>query len=68
MTQATWLKLNRTQLEKVPDVLSNLKNLEHLQMSRNKLQNVHGELSDLPRLRSVIVRQNQVNYLKKNLL
>lgn len=60
MTQATWLKLNRNQLERVPDVLSNLKNLEHLQMTRNKLQNVHGELSDLPRLRSVIVRQNQV--------
>uniref|UniRef100_A0A915EFA2 Chaoptin n=1 Tax=Ditylenchus dipsaci TaxID=166011 RepID=A0A915EFA2_9BILA len=37
-----------------------LKNLEHLQMSRNKLQNVHGELSDLPLLRSVIVRQNEI--------
>ncbi|KAI1729403.1 gelsolin repeat domain-containing protein [Ditylenchus destructor] len=60
MTQATWLKLNRAQLERVPDVLSNLKNLEHLQMSRNKLQNVHGELSDLPLLRSVIVRQNEI--------
>ena len=38
MTQATWLKLNRTQLDRVPDVLSNLKKLEHLQMTRNKLQ------------------------------
>ena len=38
MTHATWLKLNKTQLEKVPDVLSNLKNLEHLQMINNKLQ------------------------------
>lgn len=60
MTQATWLKMNQAQLERVPDVLSNLKNLEHLQLTRNKLQNVHGELSDLPLLRSVIVRQNQV--------
>lgn len=32
-------------------------------MARNKLQNVHGELSDLPRLRSVIVRKNQVRRL-----
>jgi hypothetical protein len=38
MVQATWLKLNNTQLDRVPDVLSNLKNLEHLQMTRNKLQ------------------------------
>uniref|UniRef100_A0A915MJI6 Uncharacterized protein n=1 Tax=Meloidogyne javanica TaxID=6303 RepID=A0A915MJI6_MELJA len=60
MTQATWLKLNKTQLERVPDVLSNLKNLEHLQMINNKLQNVHGELSDLPLLRSVVVRKNQI--------
>lgn len=29
-------------------------------MSRNSLSSVHGELSDLPRLRSVIVRHNQV--------
>lgn len=38
MNQATWLKLNNTQMDRVPDVLSNLKNLEHLQMTRNKLQ------------------------------
>jgi Leucine-rich repeat (LRR) protein len=60
ITQATWLKLNNAQLEQVPECLSNLKNLEHLQMARNKLQNVHGELSDLPLLRSVIVRNNQI--------
>lgn len=64
MTQMTWLKLNRAQLEKVPDELSRLTNLEHLQMVRNKLTNVHGELSDLPHLRSVIVRNNQVNFIK----
>lgn len=46
----------------VPDELSRLSNLEHLQMSRNALTSVHGELSDLPRLRSVIVRHNQVSY------
>ena len=44
----------------MPDELSRLSNLEHLQMVRNKLSNVHGELSDLPHLRSVIVRQNQI--------
>uniref|UniRef100_A0A914W4B2 Gelsolin-like domain-containing protein n=1 Tax=Plectus sambesii TaxID=2011161 RepID=A0A914W4B2_9BILA len=60
MTQMTWLKLNRANLERVPDELSRLKNLEHLQMSRNALTSVHGELSDLPCLRSVIVRHNQV--------
>lgn len=31
-------------------------------MSRNSLTSVHGELSDLPRLRSVIVRHNNVSY------
>lgn len=46
--------------KQVPDELSRLTNLEHLQMTRNKLTSVHGELSDLPRLRSVIVRHNQV--------
>uniref|UniRef100_A0A914RCP2 Uncharacterized protein n=1 Tax=Parascaris equorum TaxID=6256 RepID=A0A914RCP2_PAREQ len=60
MTQMTWLKLNRASLDRVPDELSRLSNLEHLQMSRNTLTSVHGELSDLPRLRSVIVRHNQV--------
>uniref|UniRef100_A0A0N4Z6K5 Gelsolin-like domain-containing protein n=1 Tax=Parastrongyloides trichosuri TaxID=131310 RepID=A0A0N4Z6K5_PARTI len=60
MTQATWLKLNRTKLERVPDELSRMPNLEHLQMSRNNLTNVHGELSDLPRLRSVIVHHNNI--------
>ncbi|VDM71067.1 unnamed protein product, partial [Strongylus vulgaris] len=60
MTQMTWLKLNRAKLERVPDELSRCTNLEHLQMSRNFLSSVHGELSDLPRLRSVIVRHNQV--------
>ncbi|KAF8356657.1 fli-1 [Pristionchus pacificus] len=60
MTQMTWLKLNRSSLEKVPDELSRCANLEHLQMSRNSLTSVHGELSDLPRLRSVIVRHNNI--------
>ncbi|CAI4229081.1 unnamed protein product [Auanema sp. JU1783] len=60
MTSMTWLKLNRANLDKVPDELSRCDNLEHLQMAHNKLTSVHGELSDLPRLRSVIVRHNQV--------
>lgn len=76
MKQATWLYLNRflkniiirsiyamhsrTLLDQVPDVLSELKNLERLQMAWNGIQNVHGELSDLPLLRSIIFRHNQV--------
>jgi Leucine-rich repeat (LRR) protein len=64
MQHATWLKLNDTSLERVPDELSNLTKLEHLQMTRNKLQNVHGELSDLPKLRSVIFRRNQVYFCR----
>lgn len=68
MTHMSWLKLNRAQLERVPDELSRLTELEHLQMARNKLANVHGELSDLPHLRSVIVRHNQVNKFKMFIL
>lgn len=60
MTQMTWLKLNKTKLEQVPDELSRCANLEHLQMAHNHLTSVHGELSDLPRLRSVIVRDNNL--------
>lgn len=60
MTQMTWLKLNDSKLEQVPDELSRCANLEHLQMAHNQLISVHGELSDLPRLRSVIVRDNNV--------
>lgn len=48
----------------VPDELSRLTNLEHLQMTCNTLSSVHGELSDLPRLRSVIVRHNQVRKIE----
>lgn len=33
-------------------------------MTCNTLSSVHGELSDLPRLRSVIVRHNQVRKIK----
>ena len=35
MQHATWLKLNNTALERVPDELSNLTKLEHLQMYVN---------------------------------
>lgn len=45
----------------MPDELSNLTDLEHLQMVHNELTSVHGELSDMPRLRSVIVRHNKVS-------
>ncbi|CAB3403082.1 unnamed protein product [Caenorhabditis bovis] len=53
MVQMTWLKLNKSKLEQVPDELSRCNNLEHLQMAHNQLTSVHGELSDLPRLRSL---------------
>lgn len=62
------MKLNRTNLDRVPNELSQLKNLEHLQMTRNNLTSVHGELSDLPCLRSIIVRHNQARLETKNLL
>ncbi|KAF7636898.1 hypothetical protein Mgra_00003638 [Meloidogyne graminicola] len=56
MTQATWLKLNKTQLERVPDVLSNLKNLEHLQMINNKLQiKTSGIPTDIFRMKDLTI-------------
>ncbi|KRZ40314.1 Protein flightless-1 -like protein [Trichinella pseudospiralis] len=60
MSVLRWLKLNHTNLDKLPEELSSLKNLEHLQMTHNALSSVHGELSDLPCLRSVVVRNNQI--------
>ncbi|KRX42887.1 Protein flightless-1 -like protein [Trichinella murrelli] len=60
MAVLRWLKLNHTNLDKLPEELSSLKNLEHLQMTHNALSSVHGELSDLPCLRSVVVRNNQI--------
>ncbi len=61
------MKLNDVQLDRVPDELSRLKSLEHLQMTKNSLTSVHGEVSDLPALRSVIVRRNQVVFFHDSL-
>uniref|UniRef100_A0A5S6QHV9 Gelsolin-like domain-containing protein n=1 Tax=Trichuris muris TaxID=70415 RepID=A0A5S6QHV9_TRIMR len=60
MVGLRWLKLNHTQLDKIPEQLSRLKNLEHLHLIDNALTSLHGELSDLPNLRSIIARKNQI--------
>ena len=60
MSGLRWMKLNRVGLDRVPDELSTMTNLEHFQMIGNNLSSVHGEISDMPNLRSVILRHNAI--------
>ncbi|XP_076366000.1 FLII actin remodeling protein isoform X2 [Tachypleus tridentatus] len=55
-----WLKLNRTNIDWIPDELSNLQKLETLSLVRNNLVTIHGEISTLPCLRSLNCRYNKL--------
>lgn len=60
MTGLQWLKLDRSNLSQVPEELGNLMKLESLSLVRNDLERLHGELTELPCLRSLIIRHNKV--------
>ncbi len=55
-----WLKLNRTQMDWIPEELANLQKLETLSLVRNNLVTLHGELSSLPCLRYLNCRHNNI--------
>ncbi|GAB6020266.1 hypothetical protein CHUAL_002984 [Chamberlinius hualienensis] len=60
MTGLRWLRLNRTNLEWLPDELGKLQKLEHLNLVRNKLVTIHGEVTQLPCLRTLNLRHNKL--------
>lgn len=60
MTGLRWLRLNRTNIDWIPDELLSLKKLETLSLVRNNLVTLHGEVPALPCLRSLNCRHNRL--------
>ncbi|KAL1442183.1 hypothetical protein MTO96_030894 [Rhipicephalus appendiculatus] len=60
MTGLRWLRLNRTKIDWIPDELQGLKKLETLSLVRNNLVTLHGEVPQLPCLRSLNCRHNRL--------
>lgn len=60
MTGVQWLKLDRTNLFEVPKEMGNLLKLEHLSLTRNQLEKLHGELTELGCLRTLNLRYNKL--------
>ncbi|CAH2013640.1 unnamed protein product [Acanthoscelides obtectus] len=60
MTGVQWLKLDRTNLTEIPKEMGNLLKLEHLSLTRNQLEKLYGELTELNCLRTLNLRHNKV--------
>ena len=60
MTGVQWLKLDRTNLVEIPKEMGNLLKLEHLSLTRNHLEKLYGELTELNCLRTLNLRHNKV--------
>ncbi|KAK7794573.1 hypothetical protein R5R35_003590 [Gryllus longicercus] len=60
MTGVQWLKLDKTNLDQIPEEMGKLLKLEHLSLVRNNLERLYGELTDLACLRTLNVRHNKV--------
>lgn len=60
MTGMQWLKLDRTNISEIPKEMGNLLKLEHLSLTRNHLERLHGELTELACLRTLNLRHNKV--------
>ncbi|KAL3268088.1 hypothetical protein HHI36_007215 [Cryptolaemus montrouzieri] len=60
MTGVQWLKLDRTNLSEIPKEMGNLLKLEHLSLTRNNLEKLYGELTELNCLRTLNLRYNKV--------
>ena len=58
MVGLKWMKLNRTNLDWIPEELGNLNQLESLALARNNLVSLHGEISTMTSLRSLNCRRN----------
>lgn len=60
MTGVQWLKLDSTNLSEIPREMGNLMKLEHLFLTRNNLEKVYGELTELSCLRTLNLRRNKI--------
>lgn len=60
MTGVQWLKLDRTNLIQIPKEMGHLMKLEHLSLTRNKLEKLYGELTELNCLRTLNLRYNNI--------
>lgn len=60
MTGVQWLKLDQTNITEIPKEMGKLLKLEHLSLTRNKLERLFGELTELGCLRTLNLRHNKV--------
>ncbi|CAH0398250.1 unnamed protein product [Chilo suppressalis] len=60
MTGLQWLRLDKTNLNDIPEELGKLMKLENLSLKNNSLEKLFGELTELKCLRSLNVRHNKV--------
>lgn len=60
MTGVQWLKLDSTNLDEIPKEMGNLLKLEHLSLTKNKLEKLYGELTELNCLRTLNLRYNNI--------
>ncbi len=58
MTGVQWLRLDKTQLNEIPEEMGKLHKLEHLSLKNNQLEKLFGELTELGCLRSLNLRHN----------
>lgn len=55
-----WLRLDKTNMQEIPEELGTLQKLEHISLRRNQLEKVFGELTTLPCLRTINLRHNKL--------
>lgn len=60
MSGVQWLKLDRANINQIPEELGNLMKLEHLSLVYNDLERLYGELTELSCLRTLNIRHNRV--------
>lgn len=60
MTGLKWIKLNKANLEWVPEEVSGLSNLESVSFTRNELVTLHGEVDRMEKLKYINCRKNQL--------
>lgn len=57
----TWLHLDSNRIERIPECISQLKNLRFLSINHNWVQAIPPEVGALVNLRRIMVRNNLVN-------
>ncbi|XP_058805283.1 protein flightless-1 [Phymastichus coffea] len=60
MTGIQWLKLDKTNLAEIPEEMGKLLKLEHLSITKNQLEKLYGELTELNCLRTLNIRNNNI--------